>query len=178
MVLFQLGICLIYYYNNRLYNLIDKINLFEQTNHIFGYIDYDLIFYESHNWIFLLYYHPMIERMVRIILDEAGEFNIEFLERETFKTLNSMLDNNNEKKLKKIFGRDLINYLYEVFKANGNRNKILHYDEKTIIYKKDIDLARKNFIKLIKIYFYKVINKKKIPSFFILKMYFLKKILR
>ena len=65
---------------------------FNSENNEFGPVDTDLIKYNSNDYQLLFYYYPMIERLIRFILDAEGIFDMENISGDTFKTLKSIIE--------------------------------------------------------------------------------------
>lgn len=80
----------------------------------------------------LFYYYPMIERLVRCLLNMSGVFDIMNSNQYTFKTLYSIIINN-ESGLSEVFGQDfgeeIYCYIVATYSPQGFRNKIMHYSE-------------------------------------------------
>ena len=98
----------------------------------------------------------MIERLIRFILDAEGIFDMENISGDTFKTLKSIIENNEDQMMSVFgieFGDELLYYLKETYFDSGIRNTIMHYNKKSKIKPKDCIIAAKYFfLKLIEFY--------------------------
>ncbi len=119
----------------------------------FGVVNYSFILLED-NPKLLFYYYPMIERLVRCILDMSGVFNIMNSNQYTFKTLFSIITNN-KNGINEVFGAEFGDELYEYIRRtycpDGIRNKIMHYSVGEVELR-DIQIAKQIFLKLIQFY--------------------------
>ena len=112
---------------NKEYNEI--INKFNIKTINFGEIDTVVMNDFSNDYRKLFYFFPMIERMLRLILDHLPNSDIENYSESTFNTLNSILEKN-EKVISAILAPSDIDLLKDLFSDNGLRNKMLHYTPK------------------------------------------------
>lgn len=83
--------------------------------------------FESDNMAVLFYIFPLIERLVVEILDITSLINVETKNQGTIRTINSMLQ---DKETKKIFGKELYDNLKKYFADDGLRNQLMHYNPK------------------------------------------------
>lgn len=83
--------------------------------------------FESDNMAVLFYMFPLIERLVVEILDITSLINVETKNQGTIRTINSMLQ---DKETKKIFGKELYDNLKKYFADDGLRNQLMHYNPK------------------------------------------------
>lgn len=106
---------------------------------------------ESRNVDSLYYIFPLIERLVVEILKYKPDSNIEFYEQGTYRTLNSILE---VEENSKYFDVNLANLIKTYYKDNGLRNKILHFRGERDITLTIIDLLTTKVIvvKLLKLY--------------------------
>lgn len=121
----------------------------------FGLLNSDLLTRENNSYEILYYFYPMIERIIRCILDQSGVFDMENADHYVFKTLNSIITQNGDK-LKEVFkdedGEDILYYLNDTYSENGIRNKVMHYFETTEIDTSAILSAKYIFSRLIQFY--------------------------
>lgn len=106
---------------------------------------------ESRSIDSLYYIFPLIERLVVEILKYKPDSNIEFYEQGTYRTLNSILE---VEENSKYFDVNLVNLIKTYYKDNGLRNKILHFKGESDITLTTIDLLTTKVIvvKLLKLY--------------------------
>lgn len=135
-------------YNDYFKKEVEKYYLPEMINTI-GKIDLNVL--ESRTETSLYYLFPLIERLVIEILKYKEDANIEFYEQGTYRTLNSILDIEENTKY---FDKDLINLIQEYYRNDGLRNKMLHFkgDDSIEITTIDLLATKVIVIKLIKLY--------------------------
>ena len=111
----------------------------------------DLIVLEDRTEESLYYLFPLIERLVVEILKYKPDSNIEFYEQGTYRTLNSILE---VEENKKYFDKDLVILIKKYYEENGLRNKMLHFRGENNIKLTTIDLLATKVItiKLLKLY--------------------------
>lgn len=127
---------------------VEKYYLPEMVNTI-GKVD--LIVLEDRTEESLYYLFPLIERLVVEILKYKPDSNIEFYEQGTYRTLNSILE---VEENKKYFDKDLVILIKKYYEENGLRNKMLHFRGENNIKLTTIDLLATKVItiKLLKLY--------------------------
>ena len=116
-------------------NFDNTIETFNKENLKFGDVDVDTVKNESNDYQLLYYYYPMIERLFRNILDTEEVFNLDNIRSDTFKTLKSIIENNEEQIVSvfdKEFGDELLYYLKETYFDDGIRNTIMHYNKENL----------------------------------------------
>lgn len=121
-------------YYNYFKQEIEKYYLPEMVNTI-GKIDLNVL--ESRTEESLYYLFPLIERLVVEILKYKLDSNIEFYGQGTYRTLNSILESEENKKY---FDKDLINLIKKYYNEDGLRNKLLHFRGESSISITIIDL--------------------------------------
>lgn len=111
----------------------------------------DLKELESRNVDSLYYIFPLIERLVVEILKYKPDSNVEFYEQGTYRTLNSILE---VEENSKYFDMNLVSLMKTYYTDNGLRNKILHFKGESYITVTIIDLLATKVIvvKLLKLY--------------------------
>jgi len=127
----------------------------EYDNNFFGYIDVNLLSTEKEEFELLYFLFPMIERIIRYILDSTGVYELESQKNETFKTINSIFENNNDAILEKFgddFGVELIEYINYIYKESGIRDKTMHFNNNTSVEIETIKKSKCFFLKLIEFY--------------------------
>ncbi len=119
--------------NEQILKYVEVFNL--ENNQIvsgFGPVNKGLLKLEKDDYIGLYYFYPMIERLIRCILQLSGVFDLENSEQYTFKTLYSIITQN-ENRIKEVFGLELSDeilfYLQETYGEDGPRNKVMHYNQ-------------------------------------------------
>lgn len=135
-------------YYNYFRQEVEKYYLPEMINTL-GIIDLDIL--ESRTVESLYYLFPLIEKLVIEILKYKLDSNIEFYEQGTYRTLNSILDSEENKKY---FNKDLINLIKKYYADDGLRNKLLHFRGKNSVNCTTIDLLATKVIviKLLRLY--------------------------
>ena len=125
---------------------------FNEYQVFFGEIDVKLMQDNSDDHRKLFYLFPMIERMIRFILMESPDSDIENLEKNIPRTLNPIIEKNYEY-LEKIIGVDEINYIKELFSdADALRNRFMHYIDQIKFDLRDIMKTQKLFLSLVRTY--------------------------
>ena len=103
----------------------------------------------------LFYFYPMIERLMRCILDQSGVFDLENKDNYTYKTLYSIVKSNS-KQIKKLFGgelgKEIHYYLVRTYSEKGPRNKVMHYSRRITINKFVVASATYIFEELVQFY--------------------------
>lgn len=140
-------------------NIEDYIEKFNMENNQetsrFGQVNFALLRSDNNMHQVLYYLYPMIERLFRNILDKAGIFDIENAASYTFKTLYSIITQNNDQIID-VFGVDLgdeiLYYLNDTYADLGPRNMLMHYHKKAEIPVTAVISAQYIFVKLIKFY--------------------------
>lgn len=136
-------------------NIEKYVESFNDGNIGFGTIDMTLFDESDEDYQVLLYLYPMIERLFRNILDQEGIFDLENSDSSTFKTLNSIVNQNKPQILEVLgeeFGDELIFYLEEIYSESGLRNMVLHYHKTFEFDKSDTIAAKYIFQRLIVFY--------------------------
>ncbi len=136
--------CYIYFKNEA-----EKYYLKEMKNTI-GIIDLQVL--ESRTIDSLYYIFPLIERLVIEILKYKPDSNIEFYKQGKYRTLNSILE---VEENHKYFDSNLVNLIKKYYEEDGLRNRIMHYKgDNNNISLTTIDLLSTKVIvvKLLKLY--------------------------
>jgi len=112
--------------------MVENSNNSENNFSILENIDFDLLKSQNYDDL-ILYAFPLLERLIIEILKFNSISDIEVSTQGTYRTLNSVINNNelhlsiNDKKL-----------LKELFKDDGVRNKLMHVSDEII----EIDIAK------------------------------------
>jgi len=138
-------------------NEIEYIEKFNDTQAFFGNIDTDLMNDDSENHVKLFYLFPMIERIIRLILNQYNDSDIESLDNNKHRTLNS-INKINYAVLQRTVDEPTLLYILELYKDGGLRNKFMHYNESVTFDIGSIMRIQNLFLKLIQIYMDEFIN--------------------
>lgn len=113
-----------------------------------GQIDYEIL--DSNDFELLYYLFPLIEKMIIDILKYNVDSDIEIYTQGTYRTLDSVIAKDDNKKH---FDDEIIYLLKKYYGKNGLRNKLFHYrGDKIILQPFDIKIIKGLALRILKQY--------------------------